>query len=293
MKYLLTILLFIYSCYGSVLVLPLRNLKTKEPDLTGLDLKYYIESLIEESDSKTDLDFIAGLKSTFNEIDPVETGYVITGSYLFNKGKWKVYVKISDSRTCLGKTYYFEGNSLCEIKSKMREEFLKMKPAKEEVKNRLKDLENGTINDVVNFRDFMLSIPTKEYDWEMHFLLGEANRILGNFEEAYDCYEKSLGVAEDDYQKVTIMISVGMLCRQMREYNKAIEIYDKALKKCNDPVQKCVLLNNKANVLYDIGKKDLAVKTWKESLKYADPRTRKVILNNLEDRYETNQNNGN
>jgi tetratricopeptide (TPR) repeat protein len=282
--------LWTYVIGSNVIVMPFRNIKTNEPDIEGVHLKYYVESLLEKSDSKLDKDFLAGFRSSFSDVDPEPAQYVITGSYLKDKGKWFVYLKISNTKTCTGRTYYFEGNSFEEVKSKMKEQFTNYSPIKKIVKEKLKDIANGSIENVKQFKEFMLSIPKDQYDWEMYFLLGEAYRFLNEYEDAEICYDKALKLTEDNYQKIAVWISIGIMNRQMGQYDKALEIYDLALSKCSDDTQKCVLLNNKANVLYSIGKRKEAIKLWKEALKYADPEMRETILINLEgSQYEIGQ----
>jgi tetratricopeptide (TPR) repeat protein len=291
LAFIILISLWTYVIGGNVIVMPFRNIKTNEPDIEGVHLKYYVESLLEKSDSKLDKDFLVGFRSSFNDIDPEPAQYVITGSYLKDKGKWFVYLKISNTKTCTGQTYYFEGNSFEEVKSKMREQFTNCSSVKKIVKEKLNNIViNGSEENVRQFKEFMLSIPKDQYDWEMYFLLGEAHRFLGEYEDAETCYGKALKLTEDDYQKIAVWISIGIMNRQTGQYDKALEIYDLALSKCSDDTQKCVLLNNKANVLYSIGKKEEAIKLWREALKYANPEMREAILINLEgSKYETGQ----
>ena len=277
---LLVILLFVNYVFGNVMVFPFRDLKTNTVNYTGMSLKYYVESLLQECDSKLDKDFIVGLKSSFKPIDPVPSDSIITGYYIFENGKWKVFMKIHDTKKCTGKTYCFEGNSLKEVKSEMKELFTGTKSSKKEVKKWLENLK--TIEDIKRFKDYLLSIPSEEYDWEMFFLLGEAYRSLNEYDEACNCYDKALSMAEDDYHKITVLISIGIVHRQKKEYDKALEVYDKALKLCKDETQKSVLLNNKANVLYLSGQKKEAFKLWREALKGADPKMRQSILLNLQ-----------
>jgi len=277
-----------------VIVMPFRNLKTNEPDLVGVELRNYVESLLERSDSKLDPDFLDGVKLSFSDIDPQPSQRIITGSYLHDKGKWYVYIKISNTRNCTGHTHYFEGTSIREVKDKMKEQFLNQDSVKKMVKDRLNDLANGTIENVVRFKEFMLGIPFEKYDWEMYFLLGEACRTLKEFDDANIYYDEAIKLTEDDSQKITVLISVGIMYRHMKQYDEAIKTYDKALKICTDDVQRCVLLNNKGNVLYLMDRKKEALKVWSEALKYANPEMKRTILINIRMcQYETDQNSGN
>ena len=122
-------------------------------------------------------------------------------------------------------------------------------------------------------------------------LIGEANRLLGNYPAALDFYQQSLDIArrlEDPRTEAQSLLGIGIVNRLLGNYPAALDYYQQSLeiaRRLEDPATEAQNLNNIGVVNRLLGNYPAALDYFRKSLEIArrleDPVIEALNLNNL------------
>ena len=122
-------------------------------------------------------------------------------------------------------------------------------------------------------------------------LIGEANRLLGNYPAALDFYQQSLDIArrlEDPRTEAQSLLGIGFVNQSLGNYPAALDFYQQSLditRQLKDSATEASNLGNIGNVNRLLGNYPAALDYYQQSLEIArrleDPATEAQNLNNI------------